>query len=73
MATLSELLARRETLAKARAEGIRSTRYADGTEVEFKSDSEMRTALDDLDRQIAETSAPRRTPTAFRFTTSKGY
>lgn len=70
MATLAELQAYRAALEKARFSGNRRVRTGN-TEIEFKTDSEMAAALDDLDRRIAAASAA--VPAMIRFNTSKGY
>lgn len=58
MASLEELIAQREKLQKLRAKGVKSVRYGEDS-VEYKSDAELATALDDLNRQIAAfTSKP---------------
>lgn len=71
MATLAELQAHRAALEAARYSGNRRVRVG-GTEVEFKSDSEMAAALADLDQRIKDASgtAP---PATFQFIPCKGY
>jgi hypothetical protein len=70
MATLDELMARREALMKARHEGVRAVEYAD-FRVEYRSDAEMASAISDLDRRIASASGAARV-TSVIFSTSKG-
>ena len=71
MATLAELSAYKAALEQARFSGNRKVKTGN-TEIEFKSDSEMASALAEIERQIASVSDARRS--AFiRFNTSKGY
>lgn len=51
MSSLAELQSRRERLAAARAEGVRSVGFGEDR-VDFKSDAEMAAALAALDREI---------------------
>ncbi len=55
MAALADLIAMRDALEKARFSGTRSVDYA-GRRVDYKSDAEMKTALNDLNRKIASAS-----------------
>ncbi len=52
MANLATLIARRDALEAARFKGVRTVEY-DGRSVTYRSDTEIRTALADLNRQIA--------------------
>lgn len=52
MATLEELISRRDALEEARASGIRSVRTGPTT-VEYRSDADMQAALRSLEAQIA--------------------
>lgn len=56
--TLAELQAMKTALETARFSGNRRVKTGQ-TEIEFKSDSEMQSALAALDRQIAAQSGPR--------------
>lgn len=71
MATLAELQARRDALAEARYSGQRKVKTGN-TEIEFKTDAEIKAALDDLDREISAASNAS-TPAFIVFNTSKGY
>lgn len=71
MATLAELQAYRDSLAKARYAGNRKIKTGN-SEIEFKTDAEMKAALDDLDREIAAAGGTAK-PTMIVFNTSKGY
>ena len=51
MATLADLITWRDALHQARFAGVRAVEY-DGRRTEFRSDTEMRAALADLDRRI---------------------
>lgn len=66
----TDLLAARSRLLDARFRGIRRVRDANGEEVEYRSDSEMKTALAALDAEIAKLTA--RPVTTIKFSTSKG-
>lgn len=70
MATLDELQKLRDELIKHRFSGRRSWQY-DGEGVTYASDAEMRTALADLDRQIA-TARGSGTVSVVRISSSKG-
>jgi hypothetical protein len=70
MASLADLVAMKDALERARFSGTRSV-MVDGITTEFKSDSEMKTALVDLNRKIASASGPAISPFV-TFTTSKG-
>lgn len=64
-----ELIGLRDALIRARASGTRSVDY-EGKRVTYATDSEMASALADLERRIARAS---RAPAgAVRFMTSKG-
>ncbi|BAI72846.1 hypothetical protein AZL_022080 [Azospirillum sp. B510] len=58
MATLAEMQAMKTALETARFSGNRRVKTGQ-TEIEFKSDAEMQSALAALDRQIAAQSNPR--------------
>lgn len=71
MATLDELLSRRDALRRLRADGVASLKTGD-SQVDYRSDAELAAALADLDRQIAA-ARPGGSPVAVvRFNTSKG-
>ncbi|MEI6558605.1 MAG: hypothetical protein WCO00_09370 [Rhodospirillaceae bacterium] len=70
MATAAELTGMRDALERARFNGMSSVTY-DGRTVTYKSDAEMKTALNDLNRRIAELSSPGQRG-FITFTTSKG-
>ncbi|RWB09017.1 MAG: hypothetical protein EOQ39_03715 [Mesorhizobium sp.] len=53
MATLADLQARLEKLRTVRATGVRSLRHGE-TSSEFRPDSEIASAIADLERQIAK-------------------
>lgn len=69
MATLAELQDHKAALERARFSGNRRVKTGH-TEIEFKSDAEMATALAELDRQISAASAAR--PSILRVIPSKG-
>lgn len=69
MATLEELIARRDKLEKTRAKGVKTVRFG-RDEVTYKSDSEMAVALADLNRQIAASQG--RTVRRVRIISNKG-
>lgn len=71
MASLAELTSLRAALEVARFSGNRRVRTGE-SEIEFKTDAEMKAALSELDRQIAVTAGAT-VPTVVRFATSKGY
>ena len=52
--TLEEMLAQRDALLAARFRGVRTVEI-DGRRVTYASDSEMATAITDLERRIAAT------------------
>lgn len=58
MTDLATLQAQRQKLAEVRAHGMRTVQYGD-KKVEYRTDAEMRAALADLDRQIAQASGKR--------------
>jgi hypothetical protein len=70
MATLADLIGMREALEAARFSGVRKVVYTD-SEVEYRSDAEMKRALLDLDRKIAAASGTTCAPFV-TFATSKG-
>lgn len=53
MATLPDLVAMREALLAARYQGTRTVRDSDGSELTYKSDAELATALASITREIA--------------------
>lgn len=59
MATVSELQARREALEKALASGHRRVEQ-EGDSVEFRSVAEIRSALSEVNAQIARATGSRR-------------
>lgn len=71
MATLAELITMRDKMERARFRGESAITGADGRSVTYKSDVEMKTALNDLNRRIAELSSAGRSGLV-TFTTSKG-
>ena len=70
MATLADLRTRLDRLREVRAGGEHEVTYGD-ERVVFRSDAELASAIDDLERQIAAASgvSPVR---MIRFSTSKG-
>ncbi|MEJ6848612.1 hypothetical protein V3589_20670 [Sinorhizobium fredii] len=70
MATLIELQAYKGRLERAVYSGSRRLRDQNGEEIEFRSQSELKSALAALDREISNLSQP--SPQAVRFNTSKG-
>lgn len=67
----ADLIAWRDALVKARMSGTRRVRDADGSEVEYRSDAEMRAAIAAANDMIA--AAGQVQPiTTIRFCTSKG-
>lgn len=68
--TLTELQGLRDALVRARLSGQRSVSY-DGREVTFASDREMRAALADAERRIADFGATPRV-SQVRISSSKG-
>ena len=69
MADLEQLTAWRDALQAARYAGVRTVEY-DGKHIRYATDTEMRTALADLDRQIAAAGAGR--VSVVRIQSSKG-
>lgn len=69
MATLADLQAWKAALEAARYSGNRRVKVG-ATEIEYKSDAEMASALAELDRQIAAAATPR--PSILRVIPSKG-
>ena len=61
----------RDALVKARMSGTRRVRDTDGSEIEYRSDGEMRAAIAAANDMIAEAARPRPI-TTIRFNTSKG-
>lgn len=59
MATLADLQVTRAALVEARMNGLRAVQYSDSSRIEYKTDSEMESALAALDREIASASSPR--------------
>ena len=70
MATITDLLARREALAASRSSGVARVSY-DGKTVEYRSLAEIDRAIDVLDREIAALEG-RAMIRQVRVTTSKG-
>lgn len=70
MATLAKLQSYRERLIEAVYSGSRRLRDSNGEEIEFRSQSELKSALAALDREISNQS--QQSPQAVRFNTSKG-
>lgn len=66
-----ELTALRDELIRGRARGVRVTLW-EGKRIEYATDTEMAAAIADLDRRIAQATAPRRAG-AVTFSTSKGF
>jgi hypothetical protein len=65
----TELAGLRDALIRARARGTRSVEY-EGRKLTYATDSEMATALADLERRIKTATQPRLG--ALRITSSKG-
>lgn len=55
--TLTELQAARSVLEAARYSGVRTVEYGDGRRVTYASDSELASALSEVNRQIAAAQA----------------
>lgn len=70
MATITELQAYRGRLERAVYSGTRSLRDANGEEIVFRSQAELKTALASLESAIA--AAHRPPASTIRFNTSKG-
>ena len=70
MATLAELLARKDALTAARSSGVARVSY-DGKTVEYRSIAEIDRAIEALDREIAMAEG-RRVIRHLRVTTDKG-
>ncbi|GAM00008.1 phage head-tail joining protein [Sphingomonas parapaucimobilis] len=70
MASLIELQAYRGRLERAVYSGTRRLRDANGEEIEFRSQTELKSALAALERAIA--AAHRKSASTIRFQTSKG-
>jgi hypothetical protein len=70
MATIAELMARREALTAQRSSGVARVSY-DGKSVEYRSVAEIDRALEALDREIASAEG-RRIVRQVRVTTAKG-
>lgn len=64
MASVAEMEARLEALKAARASGVRKIDY-EGASVEYRSDAELRRAIQDLTEELrtAQSGQPRRTVT----------
>jgi len=71
MAALSDLQQWRDALVEARLQGVRRVRDSDGSEVEYRSDREMASAIAAAERAIAEATTGRPV-LSIRFQTSKG-
>jgi len=71
MAALSDLQQWRDALVEARMQGVRRVRDSDGSEVEYRSDREMASAIAAAERAIAEATTGRPV-LSIRFTTTKG-
>jgi len=71
-AALSDLTAWRDKLMEARLRGVRRVRDSDGSEVEYRSDTEMARAIAAADRAIAEATTGRPV-LSIKFNTSKGF
>jgi hypothetical protein len=69
MADLAKLNAWRSALMEARYKGVRTVEY-EGKRVSYATDSEMATALADLERRIAATTPGR--VSVVRIASSKG-
>lgn len=70
MPALDELLAHRGALVAARYSGLRRVEY-DGRSTEYRSDAELKAALEALDEEIRQAGGGARITTV-RFATSKG-
>lgn len=70
MATLSDLQRFRDDLLSARFSGVRRFRDQNGEEIEYRSDSELKNAIDAVNAEIA--AATRKPSSTVRFQTSKG-
>ena len=70
MSTLADMIAMRDALEAARFSGQRLVQVG-SFRTEFKTDSEMKAALADLNRKIASASGSTGSPFV-TFTTSKG-
>ena len=70
MASLIELQAYRGRLERAVYSGTRRLRDANGEEIEFRSQTELKSALAALERAFA--AAHRKSASTIRFQTSKG-
>lgn len=71
MATLEQLLARREILTASRATGTLVVQFPDGTRIQYREDAELAAQIAFVDREIASLQGVPR-PSRFYFTTSKG-
>lgn len=67
---LAELHTLRDALIRARLNGLRELVDQNGERIAFKSDTEMRNALDAVSREIQ--SRQNRSPHTIHFRTSKG-
>lgn len=70
-AALPDLQAWRDALIQARLRGVRRVRDSDGSEVEYRSDTEMARAIGAADRAIADATNGRPV-LSIKFHTSKG-
>jgi hypothetical protein len=66
---VADLQTWRDALVQARMTGTRRVRDADGSEIEYRSDSEIARAIAAADAMISAASPP---ITTIRFDTSKG-
>lgn len=71
MAALSDLTAWRDKLMESRLRGVRRVRDPDGSEVEYRSDSEMARAIAAADAAIAKATTGRPI-LSVKFHSSKG-
>jgi len=70
VASLQQLKQWRDSLVESRLSGIRTLVDQNGERVEYKSDSEMRAAIESVNREIQSLERPQ--PSVIRFQTSKG-
>jgi hypothetical protein len=70
MATLSQMIAFRDSLQDARFSGVRSVRDSSGEEVTYRSDQELSAALAALESEINNFNNLK--PSTIVFATSKG-
>lgn len=67
---VAELIELRDKLVRARLSGVRSIRDQNGETLEYKSDAEMRAAIDSIEFEIGRLTSAR--PHTIIFKTSKG-